>query len=657
MTMQIKKYTNTVLVLLVLFVTLVTTAQEKRLKAADESFDSYAYIDAQEIYLKVAKDGYKSADLFKKLGDSYYFNANLQEAVDWYGALHENYAAEMTSEYLFRYAQSLKGIGAYKKADGIMEVFDAKVGTQERRAELFDKERNYLDLIEMQSGKFLLSDVGVNSSFSDFAPSFHNGEIVFSSSRSKPIQKVIHEWNERPFLDLFTAIPENKELVGVSKIPGKANTKFHESTSAFTNDGKTMYFTRNNYASKRLKRDSEGTTLLKLFRSNMENGKWQEAEELPFNSDEYSVAHPAISADGTKLYFASDMPGGMGLSDLYVVDVNEDGSFGKPQNLGGMVNTEGRETFPYLSNIGRLYFASDGHVGLGGLDVFVSVPGAAGFEKPINVGEPVNSQSDDFTFILNETTKIGYFASNRPGGMGDDDIYSFVQTDELITRCKQTVVGVITDAETTQPLSKAAVTLFDADMKEVTEGVTDVAGRYKFTLECDKTYIIRGSKPSYKPTEVKLVTDYQFEYEHDKPLQLSKGNDLLTKVPVELGDDLAKLLKLQPIYFDLDKSKIRPDAEVELQKVIAAMQKYPQLKIDVRSHTDSRAGDNYNMRLSERRAKSTMKYIIEKGGVAKERISGRGYGESSLVNDCSNGVDCSDTLHELNRRSEFIILE
>ncbi len=654
--MAMKNSTLAIFTFMLLVITFSSSGQEKRLNSADESFDRYAYIDAQKIYLKVAQEGYQSADLFKKLGDSYYFNGDLKSAATWYEELYKNFEQDMSSEYFFRYAQSLKSTGAYEKADRTMEVFNEKVQSKERRAELFTKERNYLDMIEMQSGRFLLSDVGVNSSFSEFAPSFHDGSIVFSSSRSKPIKKVIHEWNERPFLDLFTAMPDNKKLIEVAKISGKVNTKFHESSTAFTSDGKTMYFTRNNYSDGRLKKDENGTTLLKLFRAKMVNNKWDDIEELPFNSDEYSVAHPALSADGSKLFFASDMPGGKGLSDLYVVDVKEDGSFGTPQNMGGVINTEGRETFPYVSNIGRLYFASDGHLGLGGLDVFVSVPGDNGFAKPVNVGEPVNSKSDDFTFILNEETKIGYFASNRPGGMGDDDIYSFVQIEELITTCKQTVVGVITDSKSTELLANTKVTLFDENMKELTEVVTDDSGRYQFTVDCDKTYVIRGAKDGYKSTEIEVVTDYQFEHENEVPLQLSSGSDLLKRIGVMVGDDLAKLLKLQPIYFDLDKAVIRPDAEIELQKVISAMKQYPELQVDIRSHTDSRASDSYNMRLSERRAKSTIKYIVDKGGVDKERITGRGYGESNLMNDCSNGASCTEAQHELNRRSEFIII-
>ncbi len=635
-------------------------AQERQLSIAGTHFDNFEFIDAQRIYLKVIQKGYESADLYKKLGDSYYFNADLPTASECYERLYRKYPSEMDVEYLFRYSQSLKSVERYKEADEIMAIFESRTGLKERRAELFKNERDYLALIEMQSGKFQLSDINVNSSSSDFAPSFHNDELVFASSRANSsINKVIHEWNEKPFLDLYTVTANHNtvggDLNGLEKVKGKVNTKFHESSSVFTNDGKEMYFTRNNYTDQRLKQNEHGTTLLKIYRSRLEKGKWSKAEELPFNSDSYSVAHPAISADGQKLYFASDMPGGKGLSDLYVVDINGD-DFGIPRNLGSKINTEGRETFPYISDSGRMYFASDGHIGLGGLDVFVAIPTMNGFEKPLNVGEPVNSPYDDFTFILNENTKIGYFASNRPGGKGDDDIYSFLQIEDLITRCKQTVEGQVSDAETRQIIQKAAVSLLDKNNKVIKSVVVDANGKYEFNVECTNEYIIRAVHPDYKRTEVQLLTDNTFEKEHKKPLQLNKGNDLgITNIGV--GDDLAKLLQLEPIYFDLDKSFIRPDAEIELQKVIAALQEYSNINIDVRSHTDSRAGDDYNMRLSERRAHSTMKYIIDKGNIDKSRLSGRGYGETAIVNECINDINCSEEKHQLNRRSEFIIIK
>uniref|UniRef100_UPI00046F2391 carboxypeptidase-like regulatory domain-containing protein n=1 Tax=Aquimarina pacifica TaxID=1296415 RepID=UPI00046F2391 len=548
-------------------------SQERSLAKADENFDRFAFVDARKIYLQVAQNGYESEDLLKKLGDSYYFNAQLEDAVPWYDKLTTAYADELDPEYLFRYSQSLKSIEQYDAADKVMEKFNTLTGN-DQRAEFFMNTRDYLRFIEMQSGKFRLLKLNMNSKYSDYAPSFnHQGQLVFASSRGSGggISKSVHEWNEMPFLDLYSSniIEANGILQTPSKVKGKINTRFHESSTAFTQDGQTVYFTRNNYTKNKLGSSAEGTILLKMYRATLDKGKWGGVEEVPFNSEDYSVAHPALSPDGRKLYFASDMPDSRGLSDLYVVDVNEDGTFGEPKNLGDKINTEGRETFPYISKSGRLYFASDGHIGLGGLDIFVSVPEEFGvFSIPYNVGKPVNSSEDDFTFVLNEDTKIGYFSSNRVGGKGSDDIYSFKKTGELITSCNQYVSGVVTDANSKEVLPGAEVVLLDDNNTELQRAVADSKGVYAFDLQCDTPYIVRGTKTEYSPTEALLNTNNVLEYKHQLPLQLGKGG--LDGKEVNPGDDLAKLLDLEIIYFDLDKSFIRKDAEIELQKVIAA---------------------------------------------------------------------------------------
>ncbi|MFC5045950.1 OmpA family protein [Aquimarina hainanensis] len=649
-------YTYLILGLLVTIPQL-STAQEKQLHKADEKFEQYAFVDARKIYLEVAENGYTSSDLYRRLGDSYYFNGELEDASKWYERLLSEYEQEVDPEYLFRYAQSLKSVRRYDESDQVMEKFNALTNA-DTRASNYMSSKDYLNFIELQSGKFDLVKLDVNSKDSDYAPSFTNqGTLVFASSRfGNSMTKTLHEWNEMRFLDLFSSkIGEDNSLEAPEKLKGRINTKFHESSTSFSKDGKTVYFTRNNYTKRRLKANSEGTTLLKLYKGTLEGDKWSNIEELPFNGDEYSVAHPALNADGTILYFASDMPGSKGLSDLYKVAVHEDGSYGTPENLGDLINTEGRETFPYISDSGRLYFASDGHVGLGGLDVFVSVPEEGAFSVPYNVGRPVNGPEDDFSFVLNEETKIGYFASNRNGGKGNDDIYSFKQTDELITSCKQYVKGTVLKKSDGSIVADAEVVLLDNNNQEINRTRTDTFGAYKFNVECASSYIVRALKEDYKPTEKSLVTTEVLEYSYDVPLEI--GDSLLEVKEVNEGDDLAKLLVLSPIYFDLDKSRIRKDAEIELQKIIAALKEYPQLKIDVRSHTDSRANDAYNLALSNRRAKSTIAYIIKKGGIDPSRVTGRGYGESELVNSCTNGTPCSKEKHQLNRRSEFIIVK
>lgn len=628
-------------------------AQEKRVEKANEEYNDYAYIDSREVYLDVVNRGYQSPDIYKRLGDSYYFNAELPKAAKWYGLYVDSSEDDaVEAEYLFRYAQSLKSKEQYEAADRIMERFYAMKSADERGM-LFDQERNYLDLIEAQSGRYRLSDLPINSANSDFAPMFYQGSLVFASNREvggKPV-KMVHDWNNQPFLDLYLA-GDDQDKGSVDAFSSVLNSKYHESTAVFSKDGNTVYFTRNNYTDKKYKQDSKGTNLLKLYYSKREKGKWSKAKEVPFNSDEYNVAHPALSKDEKTLYFASDMPGGEGLSDLYKVSVDGD-SFGEPESLGEDINTEGRETFPFVAKNGDFYFASDGHPGLGGLDIFVLEPNEDGsFGEGYNVGKPVNSSMDDFTFVINTTTNVGYFASNREGGMGGDDIYSFVQTKEPIKKCIQSLAGTVRDKDNDEIIAGANVVWVDADNNVLGEQVTGADGSFDFgEVECSTGYAIRAKKEEYDPDETSFVTGEGFNEQINKTLYLTP------KTPFVVGADLTKILDLNPIYFDLDKSFIRNDASIELQKVITVMREYPNMKIDVRSHTDSRSSDSYNAALSQRRNTSTIQYIVTQGGINASRITGRGYGESQLLNRCADGVACSEEEHQLNRRSEFIIIE
>ena len=375
-------------ILLLYICNLTVQSQEKQIAKADQNFRSYAYVDARAIYLEVAKKGYYSYNLYSKLADSFYFTGDLEKSVEWYEKLIKTYPEDINPEYLFKYAQGLKSMERYKEADIIMNQFYTNTG-EDKRAKFFNERRDYLDFIEMQSGKFDLYPLNINSKNSEYAPSFNNkNEIVFASSRDNNNNTELHEWNKMPFLDIYySKIKEDQiTLEEPVKLIGKINTKFHESSTSFSQDGKTVYFSRNNYTNNTLGTNEKGVVLLKLYRATLRDEKWGDIVELPFCSDQYSVSHPSLNADGSKLYFASDMPGTLGKSDLYVVDVLGNGKYGSPKNLGTTINTEGRETFPYISNSGTLYFSSDGHVGLGGLDIFVAAPNETGFSTKL-IGE------------------------------------------------------------------------------------------------------------------------------------------------------------------------------------------------------------------------------------------------------------------------------
>ena len=634
---------------------ILSYSQIDKLKEANDKFEDFAYIDARQIYLEVAKAGYKSSSLFKKLGDSYYFNNDLENAELWYGKLFE-LNKKISADYLFRYAQSLRGVENYQKSAKFMKRFDSISQKSIETAE-FDDKQDYLKLINLQSGKFKIDTIdNINSKLSDFAPKFGNNELIFASNRKRSdIAQRIHEWNNQPFLDIYNVkLDEQFSIIGTPKPLGdKINSKFHDASAVITKDGKTIYFTRNNFTNNKFKKSKSGINFLKIYKSEKDgNGNWKKPVELPFNSDDYSCAHPVLNQAEDKLYFASNMPGTKGKSDIFEVEIKSNGELGEPINLGSKVNTSGRESFPYTSKNGLLFFSSNGHPGLGGYDVFVTE--LDDLNEPVNVGRPINSPKDDISFIVDSATKIGFFSTNRDKSASEDDIFRFIQTDKLITKCKQYLSGTVKDATTQEILKSATVKLYNENLKLLKTTRTDVNGEYDFNLGCNKKYIIRLEKKGYKTAEKLIRSTSQYEKTLNKNDELQPGDELGVQ-KAEKGDDLRDLLQLDTIYFELDRSKITDQAKVELQKITTLMEQYKGMKIDIRSHTDSRAGDAYNKILSQKRAEATMNYITNQD-IDKNRVSGKGYGETQLVNNCSNGIDCTEEEHALNRRSEFIII-
>ncbi|WP_026706319.1 OmpA family protein [Flavobacterium soli] len=638
------------LYLSLLFLTTPTLfSQEKQLEKGNQKFSELSYIDAISVYERVANKGYKSAELFQKLGDSYYFNAEFTKASKWYAELFLLDNSTIASEYYYRYAQTLKSLGQYEKANELLDKFNV-ISKEDIRGALFTKKKDYLEVIKSNSGRYTIEDAGINSEYSDFAASYFDNALVFASTRdTSGFFKRKHTWTNEAFSDLYISeILPNGTLNVPVKFSKNINSKFNESTPVFTKDGVTVYFTRNNFKDGKRGKDADKATLLKIYKATLKDNNWEDIVELPFNNNEYNVAHPALSPDEKTLYFASDMPGTLGQSDLFKVAINSDGSFGTPENLGSEINTEGKETFPFVSAENELYFASDGHPGLGGLDIFVSkLDKEEKRIQPVNIGEPVNSATDDFAFIINTTNKIGFFSSYRPDGKGFDDIYKFKEEKVLV--CNQVLSGTIVDAETGAVLPNVEVILLDENFQEVQKVISDEKGFYTFDVECGKIYYVRANKPDLVTNEIKAIID---EVSGETALNVTLQKAV---VPFQIGEDIGKKLNIKKIYFDLGKANIRPDAEIELAKVLEVMLEYPTLKIDVRSHTDSRDSHKNNEKLSDRRAKSTVAWFIQKG-IDAERVSGKGYGETQLINKCADGVKCSEEEHQFNRRSEFIVL-
>ncbi|MCP1996496.1 OmpA family protein [Flavobacterium sp. HSC-61S13] len=631
-----------------LLLTTTLYAQERR---ADKKYDQLAYIDAIRIYERVADKGYHSQKLYQNIGNSYYFNGKLADANIWYGQLFELPAADkIPTEYYYRYAQTLKATNQYAKADSYLEKF-AALEVEDSRSVIFKANKDYLAEIKRNSGRYSMERFPVNTPFSDYGATVYNKQLIFTSSRDKTgFSTRIHTWTGEPFTRLYAADLGSDGKVGHPKIfATEVASMFNESTPVISADGNTMYFTRNNFLNGERKMDDKGTTLLKIYKATLENDRWTNVQELPFNSDQFNTAHPALTADGKWLIFASDREGTLGQSDLYKVAIGAHGTFGYPINLGAQINTAGRESFPFINADNELYFSTDGRPGLGGLDIYVTqMREDHTFSEVYNLGEPINGSDDDFAYYIDAQTRKGFFSSNRTG---NDDIYSFNELKRISLDCKQMIYGQIYDQPTATKLASAQVTLWDVDFNKLAETTSNAKGEYAFKdLNCGTRYRVKVVLEDYNTAEVTvnlpLITDKtQADFGLEK-----------NRVEIKKGDDLFKVLKLEPIYFDFDKAEIRPDAQVELAKIVEVMNEYPQMVIDVRSHTDSRGNDNYNLRLSDKRAKATAKWIVEQG-ILSSRVMSRGFGETKPINACVNGKSCTEQQHQENRRSEFIILE
>ena len=642
----------TISVALLSTTSLLFAQPEKELEKANEMYKNFSYVDAIKIYERIAQKGFVNQEMLESLGNAYYYNAEYKKALPWYEQLFQEGKYKVKPEYYYRYAQTLKSVGDYTQADKMMAKFVELTNANDTRAALFEENKDYQTVIKNNSGRFQLNNASINTENSEYGTALYGDKIVFAGATdARKAKRGVSQWTGESFYDLYEAEHFDQKLGSRKPFSSSINTQFNESTPVFTKDGNTMYFTRNNYVNRKLGSDIENTILLKILRATKDkNGNWGDIVEVPFNSDQYNVAHPALSPDEKYLYFASDMPGSFGNSDIFRVEILGDNQYGTPENLGNIINTAGRESFPYISKDNVLYYSSDGIPGLGGLDIFAVKFNADGStSKPVNIGMPGNSADDDFCFVFNSDSKIGFLTSNRPGGKGKDDIYSFHEDKPLLFSCQKNIKGIVKDAKTKAIIANAKVILSDKVMKEVGKDQSKTDGTFTFEkVNCnDSHYYLRGEKEKYETAEVN-VTVGKDEVVYEILLNPRQ-------VAIQKGMDLAKVFEIKEIKFDYNKANIRPDAAVELTKIVEVMREYPKMKIDIRSHTDSRGADSYNLKLSDRRAKATLEWIV-KQGIDRKRLKAKGYGETRLVNGCSNGVPCTEEEHQENRRSEFIVV-
>lgn len=610
-----------------LFLSTGLMAQNKDTKEADKLYDRLEYVDAAKAYSKLVEKGKADGYVYKQLGDSYFNVFNTKEAVTWYAKAVET---QQDAETHFRYAQMLKAEGNIKGSEAQMEQF-AKMEPNDARAKAFKNNPNYLAQLKNQSKQYDAVKSDVSSDKADFgAVLTNNNEVFFTSARNTARRE--SGMDDQPYLDLYKATRNADGTLSQATEVAELNTKWHDGPAAISADGNTMYygsesFNESEFQKNKAKKLKFGQ--IYLYKATKDGDKWANSKPVPFNSKEYSVRNPSISKDGKTLYFSSDMPGGLGGEDIWKVSVDGE-TYGTPENLGPNVNTEANESFPSIQDDNILFFSSNGRQGFGGYDVFKQNTNTN--EKASNVGEPVNSQKDDFAFSYNLQKNVGYFSSNRTG---NDDIY------QANAVCGVDATVVVRDAESGKLLSGANVSQLNSKGVEKGNQVSNEMGETKFGLACEEVANFNASRTGYENATASM------EKSQNGPKTI-----VLNMTPIKPIITEREVI-LQAIYFEYNKSNITAEGAEELDKLVKVMNEYPNMVIDAKSHTDNRGADNYNLRLSDRRAKSTVQYIVSKG-IAKNRITGSGMGETQPKVPCT---ECTEEEHAQNRRSEFLIIK
>lgn len=700
-----------------------TNAQLNSQSRADQLFENNSYVRAAELYLELVQKGEAPNSVIHNLAECYRQFRDTKNAEIWYAQAVQ--LRDRTPLEIYYYAMALKSNEKYNEANNWFRLYNELV-PEDRRAIMHLTAGDYYKKLNPTVQNYKISNLTTNTKGSDFGPTyFQDNSVVYSSNiddNDGPSIQYDFAWAGGNYLDLYVA---DQVAGGALNTPQKfsknLNTKYHEGPVSFSNDYLQIYFTRNGQV-----QGNKGSLNLKIYRATLAGTDWVNQEPLPFASDEFDICHPSMNIEGNKLYFASNQPGGYGGYDLYEVDFDK-GFWGRPRNLGPEINTEGNEVFPFIHRTNELFFASDGHVGLGGLDVFKARITRGVFKGVENLKAPINSPKDDFSFIADSSKTLGFFASNRPGGVGSDDLYAYVYTEQSdiyslqgqiidendftvpnvnvyaqtpdgevlssattdedgffsfnlnrnkgykivtqggaynqtksevsvfpagdtktitvrVNKNNFSIKGIVLEKATRLQLSNVKVELIKNSSKQTQESVTDVDGKFSFIIDPNSSYTIKVLKPGFL-TNSRVITTVGA-----KPgVQLQITDLFMDKLKVD------QIIDVPNVYYDLGKFNIRADAAVELDKVVEFLQENPTVTIELSSHSDSRGDAASNLELSQKRAESAVDYIVSKG-VDANRIIAKGYGESKLINNCRDGVKCTEAQHQANRRTEVRIL-
>jgi len=606
------------------------SAQNKDTQVADKLFKKFEFISAAESYLKLVATQNADGYIYRQLADCYYNIYNSKEAVKWYA---KAITKKQDSELYYRYAQMLKANGNYAESNKQMQKF-ATLQPDDSRTKIFNENPNYVPALLVQKNFFDIKSIEINSDKSDFGAVLQGNSIYFTSARNS--NSKIYSWTKEPFLDIYKANFNEDGTISNILLVKELNSKYHDGSISISQDGNTLYFTSDSFRKNSFEKDKSNKLKLgknNIFSAKLVNGKWDQITSLPFNSKDYSTGNPSISKDGKTLYFSSNRPGSIGGVDIWKVTISENGSFGPPENLGKKINTEGNESFPFITSDNVLYFSSDAHMGLGAMDIYKIDLNANSEVK--NLGKPVNSEKDDFAFSFNENKKIGFLASNRNG---NDDIF------QLKPACNYEVNTIVTNANTGAILAEANVSILDDKNNIISTEKSNSKGEVSYTVECEKRHTIQATKEGFESNSFEVTASNK------------KGGSI--KISASLNPISAiiseKEVLLKPIFFEYNNSNITQQGAFELDKLVQIMKNNEKLIIFVKSHTDNRGSDEFNLLLSDKRAKATIQYVIS-NGIAANRISGKGYGETELKVDCKE--NCTEKDHEQNRRSEFLLVK
>lgn len=630
-------------ILFLLFVTHILPtlliAQSAKVDRANVLFKDGAYYKALELYEGMDKSE-KTDEAIRNMADCYRQLQKFPQAEKTYSIVVKSSSARPIDK--FNYAQVLQINGKCLEASRWYSIY-AKLDLSDKRAVLLASSCDSLKLFRSDSSQYHIKRLhDLNSSDSDFgAVEFKNG-LVFTSARGG---NKVTERDGTPYLNMYhVEFDDNKQLESIEEFKGKVGSKFHDGPACFSNDYKEIYFTRN-------EKGNKGTMRLHLFKAQLKNDEWYDVEELPFNNEYYSVGHPTISKDGKLLYFTSDK-GGFGGTDIFLSRKKGD-SWSSPENIGSKINTRGNEMFPYISAEGILYFASNGHPGLGGLDIFRATFDDYGNCIAVqNMGAPINSTYDDFALSVGKQTYTGYFSSNRPGGMGGDDLFEFQDLGQVnISKIK--VEGKITKKTADNkeiPIQGAVLTLYNEEEKRLNETITKSDGAYAFEVETEKNYTLVAKKDNYFTERKKISTIGKSKSKQKNATTLSvesQGANVSIKEII-----LNQENEIEHVLWDYNSVELKPTAKLQLNKVAQLLKDNPNIVIEIGSHTDDRGDHSSNMILSQKRADAARLYIITKG-ITANRITSNGYGEMKpIIKNATTEAD-----HSRNRRTEFSVIQ